>query len=221
MAGRTSSRTSPPGDATTIRLTDVNVADVRRGDLVPDTTITVVDLRIAGVERGAPRARPGTSVVSLDGAHAGPAHAAAIRNLPPKMDADVQKEHHASVADHTVLAGHNLLTAFAHGTTGVRVVDSGLHPRGMGIPEAADKLVQVSRLESTTAVVEAARYAISPIYAASYLIGKLLLLDLRRRYFARHPMASLRQFHDRLLSYGALPVGMIEPALLGAQELER
>lgn len=196
---------SPPRDATTTRLTDVNVVDVVRGDLVPH--ITVVDVRIAGVERGAPRARPGSSVVSLDGAYAVPAHAAVVRKRPPKMGVNVPKEHHESVADRTVLAGHNLLAAFAHGTTAVRVVDTGLLTRGMGIPGAADKLVQVSRPEPRTAVVEAARYAINPIYAASYLISKLRLLDLRRRYFARHPMASPRQFQDRLLSYGALLSG--------------
>jgi uncharacterized protein (DUF885 family) len=98
------------------------------------------------------------------------------------------------------------------------VVDTGLHTRGMTIPEAADMLVQVSRLEPANATIEAARYAITPTYAASYLVGRLELLDLRKRYFARHPGAADREFHDRLLSFGAIPFDLIERELLAAEE---
>jgi uncharacterized protein (DUF885 family) len=96
------------------------------------------------------------------------------------------------------------------------VVDSGLHTRGMTIPEAADMLINVSRLEPANALVEAGRYAITPTYAASYLVGRGLVLDLRRRYFAKFPDHSLKSFHDRLLSYGAIPLDLVEAEMLSA-----
>jgi uncharacterized protein (DUF885 family) len=96
------------------------------------------------------------------------------------------------------------------------VVDSGLHTRGMTIPEAADMLVNVSRLEPANALVEAGRYAITPTYAASYLVGRGLVLDLRQRYFAKYPDNSLKSFHDRLLSYGAIPLDLVEAEMLSA-----
>lgn len=95
------------------------------------------------------------------------------------------------------------------------VVDSGIHTRGMTISEAADMLVNVSRLEPTNALVEAARYAITPTYAASYLVGRGLVLDLRRRSFAQNPDQTLKLFHDQLLSYGAIPLDLVEAEMLG------
>lgn len=94
------------------------------------------------------------------------------------------------------------------------VVDTGIHTRSMAVSEAATMLVQISRLEPANAIVEAGRYAITPTYAASYLVGKLRLLDLRRRYFARYPDTDLRRFHDRLLGFGAIPPDVIEGELL-------
>jgi uncharacterized protein (DUF885 family) len=96
------------------------------------------------------------------------------------------------------------------------VVDSGLHTRGMSIEEAAGMLVDVSYLEPNNALVEASRYAITPTYAASYLMGKLLIKDIRQKYSERFPDDDAKSFHDRLLSYGAIPPAIVEAELFGA-----
>ncbi len=94
------------------------------------------------------------------------------------------------------------------------VVDTGLHTRGMTVETAAEQLVQQSRLEPANALVEAGRYAITPTYAASYLVGRILMLELRKRYFATKDDTDLLDFHDQLLSFGAIPIDLIEREMI-------
>jgi uncharacterized protein (DUF885 family) len=48
----------------------------------------------------------------------------------------------------------------------------------------------------------------------SYLVGKHEIMALRSDYFERHPEASLRDFHDRVLAVGSLPVKLVRGAVL-------
>ena len=63
---------------------------------------------------------------------------------------------------------------------------------------------------------EVLRYTYTPTYQLSYLLGKVLLLQLRADEQARLGSAfSLRDFHDILLRNGSLPISFHRRALAG------
>jgi len=95
------------------------------------------------------------------------------------------------------------------------VVDVKLHALGMTFDEAVDYLVEVARLERSNAAGEVRRYTLSPTQPMSYLVGKQQILELRERERTRLGAAfDLRAFHDRLLSFGTIPVSLIEANLV-------
>ena len=87
----------------------------------------------------------------------------------------------------------------------------------MTFEQAVDMLVDVAHLERPNAIGEVRRYTQSPTQPMSYLMGKQQILDLRERERARlGARFDLRAFHDRLLSYGTIPVALIEPTFAAA-----
>lgn len=95
------------------------------------------------------------------------------------------------------------------------VIDVGLHCFGMSFDAAVSMLVSVADLERGNAVAEVKRYTQTPTQPMSYLIGKHEILALRDDYRARAGAAwNLREFHDRLLSWGSIPVEMVRRAML-------
>jgi uncharacterized protein (DUF885 family) len=91
------------------------------------------------------------------------------------------------------------------------VIDAKLHTGDMSFDEAVDMLVNVAKLERVNAIGEVRRYTQTPTQPMSYLVGKHQILDLRER--ERQRLGSrfdLRDFHDRLLAQGSLPVALIE-----------
>ncbi len=93
------------------------------------------------------------------------------------------------------------------------VVDTGLHTRGMSAQEAADVLEGEVCLDRHMAEGEIMRYVRhdNPTYPSSYLLGRTALHALRRRAVPGVPAGpQLRSFHDRLLSYGSIPVALVE-----------
>ncbi|HET7583693.1 MAG TPA: DUF885 domain-containing protein [Gemmatimonadaceae bacterium] len=89
----------------------------------------------------------------------------------------------------------------------VRVLlDVGLHARAMPVAEAERTLRDALGLDERTAHAEALRYAAHPTYQLCYAVGRRDILQLRddaRR--AQGDGFVLRDFHDALLAYGALP----------------
>jgi uncharacterized protein (DUF885 family) len=64
------------------------------------------------------------------------------------------------------------------------------------------------------AVGEARRYTQTPTQPMSYLTGKQQITDLRERERTRlGSKFDLRAYHDRLLSYGSIPISLIEPTI--------
>lgn len=97
------------------------------------------------------------------------------------------------------------------------VIDVKLHTGGMTFDEAVEMLVGVARLERPNAIGEVRRYTQSPTQPMSYLTGKQQIMELRERERARLGVRfDLRTFHDRLLSYGSIPVSLIEPTFANA-----
>lgn len=97
------------------------------------------------------------------------------------------------------------------------VIDSGLHTRDMSFAEAVQLLQDEVCLDPHMAEGEVRRYTghRNPTYPSSYLVGKTLIQELRKKWRQRQgPDYSLKGFHDRLLSYGSPPVKLIADRML-------
>ncbi|GIW52585.1 MAG: hypothetical protein KatS3mg081_1940 [Gemmatimonadales bacterium] len=90
------------------------------------------------------------------------------------------------------------------------VLDVGLHTRGMSIEEAVNILVDRVHFERANAEAEVSRYCAYPAYQLCYAVGRRELRALRDAYRAvAGGSYSLRDFHEKVLSYGGLPVSLI------------
>jgi uncharacterized protein (DUF885 family) len=97
------------------------------------------------------------------------------------------------------------------------VIDVGLHTRGMTVDQATALLIETARLDPTNARAEVLRYTRMPTQPMSYAVGRQAILDLRETF--RHRLGAsfdLKLFHDELLSYGSIPVGLIRDRMLAA-----
>jgi uncharacterized protein (DUF885 family) len=87
------------------------------------------------------------------------------------------------------------------------ILDIRMHRGEVGVDEAVRFMVEHTSFEEANARAEVRRYTYTPTYQLSYLLGKVLLLQLRadeqRRLGSRF---SLRDFHDTLLRNGSLPI---------------
>ncbi len=98
------------------------------------------------------------------------------------------------------------------------VLDVGLQTGGMKVEEAVAMLRDVACLEEASARGEVIRYTRTPTQPMSYAAGKHAILELREEVRARRGAAfSLREFHDRFLSYGSIPIARIRERLLQAE----
>jgi uncharacterized protein (DUF885 family) len=87
------------------------------------------------------------------------------------------------------------------------ILDVGMHRGEFTIDEATDYLVEHTSFQRSNARAEVLRYSYTPAYNLSYLLGKVLLLQLRdderRRLGARF---SLGRFHDAIIQAGSMPI---------------
>ena len=93
------------------------------------------------------------------------------------------------------------------------IVDTGIHALGWDREEAVQKMMETgsSRLD---AEIEVDRYIAMPGQALAYMIGKLELDRLRAAATEREGSAfSLRDFHDRVLAFGSLPLAVLDDEL--------
>jgi uncharacterized protein (DUF885 family) len=94
------------------------------------------------------------------------------------------------------------------------VVDVGLQRGEMTVAQAVDFMVDEAALERVNAAVEVNRYTANPSQPSSYLVGKLEIMDIRRRY--EEELATgldLKAFHDALLDVGSVPPKLARLAL--------
>jgi hypothetical protein len=94
------------------------------------------------------------------------------------------------------------------------VADARLHTGGWTLEQAAAFYTETAALSVDAARAEAVKNSMFPGTATMYLCGTQAIHDLRRRLQPRAGF-SLREFHDRLLSYGSLPVALV------AEEMDR
>jgi uncharacterized protein (DUF885 family) len=87
------------------------------------------------------------------------------------------------------------------------ILDIRMHRGEISVDDATAFLVEHTGFEHSVAQAEVFRYTYTPTYQLSYLLGKVLLLQLRadeqRRLGARF---SLKGFHDTLMRNGSLPI---------------
>lgn len=100
------------------------------------------------------------------------------------------------------------------------IVDTGLHTRNMSVQESVSWLSGRARLEPRWAESETCYYTTQPTYPSSYQVGYVMLLKLRERYKARKGNSfQLKAFHDELMTYGSLPLKMVEEEMLAVANL--
>ncbi|HTW92517.1 MAG TPA: DUF885 domain-containing protein [bacterium] len=95
------------------------------------------------------------------------------------------------------------------------IVDAGLHTGRMSYDDAWRFMVAKLGPDTAFFKAEVRRYCLSPSQPMSYLVGKTQLLALREAY--RRKMGdrfSLKDFHDRVLTEGSIPVSLIRRKLL-------
>jgi uncharacterized protein (DUF885 family) len=97
------------------------------------------------------------------------------------------------------------------------VVDTSLHIGDMSFDEAVEFMQTRANLPEPTARAEVARYCSWPTQASAYLTGCLEILRIRQRYLSETG-GSLRDYHDRLGSSGALPIALAEEVALSPQQ---
>ncbi len=90
----------------------------------------------------------------------------------------------------------------------------GMHTGGMTVAEATRFFRDNAYMEELPARREALRGTFDPGYL-NYTLGKLMILKLREDYRREQGAAySLKEFHDRLLSYGAPPLPLLREVML-------
>lgn len=89
-----------------------------------------------------------------------------------------------------------------------------MHTQGMTLEAATRFIMDNAYMEETPAASEARRGTFDPGYL-NYTLGKLLLLKLREDYKAEQGAAfNLKEFHDRVLAYGAPPLPLLRKVML-------
>jgi uncharacterized protein (DUF885 family) len=95
------------------------------------------------------------------------------------------------------------------------VLDVKLHLQQVSIEDAVDALVEHAMVERSNALLEVRRYTLSPTQPMSYLIGRREILALREQAkLQRGEKWKLKDFHDKLLSFGTIPIPLVKDAIL-------
>ena len=91
------------------------------------------------------------------------------------------------------------------------VVDTGIHDKKWTRQQAIDYLKQNTPNSEADCIDSINRYIVMPSQATAYKIGMIKILELREK--AKNQLGSkfdLRQFHDVVLTNGALPLDVLE-----------
>jgi uncharacterized protein (DUF885 family) len=87
------------------------------------------------------------------------------------------------------------------------ILDIRMHRGEVSVDEATAFLIEHTGFEHANAEAEVFRYTYTPTYQLSYLLGRVLILQLRADEQKRLGGAfSLKGFHDTLLRNGSLPI---------------
>lgn len=91
------------------------------------------------------------------------------------------------------------------------VVDSGIHYKRWTREQAIQYMMDNTGMAETDVTAEIERYFVDPGQALAYKAGMLKILELREK--AKQQLGdrfSLAEFHDQVLTHGALPLALLE-----------
>lgn len=91
------------------------------------------------------------------------------------------------------------------------VVDTGMHAKRWTREQAIDYMLAHTGQPETDVVAEIERYLVNPGQALAYKVGMLKILELRER--ARSALGArfdIREFHNQVLTHGAMPLALLE-----------
>lgn len=96
------------------------------------------------------------------------------------------------------------------------ILDTKLHTGQITYDEARQFLIDEVGFEASSTAGEVNIYVFSPTYAISYMVGFDQIIKLRNEYKQRKgKQFKLREFHDRLLTLGAMPFPLVRKLMLG------
>lgn len=91
------------------------------------------------------------------------------------------------------------------------VVDSGIHAKHWTREQAITYMMENTGMSETDVTAEIERYFVMPGQALAYKAGMLKILELREKAKAQlGDKFDLRQFHNQVLTHGALPLALLE-----------
>jgi len=91
------------------------------------------------------------------------------------------------------------------------VVDTGMHANRWSREQAIEYMSENTGMHQAEVVTEIERYLVSPGQALAYKIGMLKILELRERVQrALGSKFDIREFHDEILTNGAMPLAVLE-----------
>jgi uncharacterized protein (DUF885 family) len=93
------------------------------------------------------------------------------------------------------------------------VVALGEHTGGMTVDQAEELFRTRAFVDPGNARQQAVRGTFDPMFL-SYTLGKLVIRKLRDDWMAKHPGATLGEFHDAFLSHGSAPLPVIRRAMV-------
>ncbi len=94
-------------------------------------------------------------------------------------------------------------------------VDPALHAGLIRPSQAVQLLIDEAGLSRRAAEMEVQRYLRDPTQPIGYWIGRQRIEAIRAAYLALHGDDAEREFHDRFLASGAIPLPLAEAVLLG------
>ena len=93
----------------------------------------------------------------------------------------------------------------------------GLHTGGMTMAQSEQMFKDQAFQDPGSARQQAARGTYDPAYL-NYTLGKLMIMQLRDDWIAKHPGDSaLKNFNDAFLSYGGPPIPLVRAQMLGGK----
>jgi uncharacterized protein (DUF885 family) len=109
-----------------------------------------------------------------------------------------------------------LFTARWERVRGARaIIDAKLATQEWTYPQAVDFFAAQTAFTHDAAEAAVAALALGPGYGLTYTVGRLQIENLLSDYLLKmQGKGSLRDFHDRLLSYGTTPLAIVAPELL-------
>ena len=95
------------------------------------------------------------------------------------------------------------------------VLDTGIHALGWSREQAIQYMCDHSPIDRAHVEQEVDRYIGMPGQALSYMVGRLEILDIRAEA-EKAADFDIRDFHDKVLRHGAVPLTTLRAQVLGS-----